>query len=187
MQARHVPQVRLQLTARTSALVGLLQMMASLQDAAVRRYERDTGVPGGRPPAWWAMLAVFARAREAWTQHAANNRHPSHRVLDRDGYRCAAPGCPSRRGLESHHVHYKSHLGPDAPDNRASLCGTHHRLGEHGGILRVRGASIPDATALRWEMGLDGAGRSQAIYQGDMLLWRSGRRAPADAPGASHP
>ena len=43
--AKHLPQVRLDADARTSTLVVLLQLMASLQDAVVRRYERDTATP----------------------------------------------------------------------------------------------------------------------------------------------
>ena len=176
--ARHLPQIRLELTARTSTLAVLLQLMASRQDAVVRRHQRETDTLGTRPTLWWALLSVCALVRHIWLQHAASNHHSSHEVLDRDSYRCAAPGCPSRRNLESHHIQYKGHMGPDDPENRATLCATHHRLGEHGGILRVRGRSVPDASVLRWEMGLDGNGRSQAVYQGDTLLWRAGQ-APA--------
>ena len=174
MAARHVPHVRLELTARTATLAGLLQIMASLQDAAVRQYERDTGTPGTRPAIWWAMLAVFAEARDAWTQHAAANRHRTHPILERDAYRCAASGCTSRRGLERHHIHYRGHMGPDDDDNLATLCATHHRLGEHGGILRVRGKAAPDAHELTWELGLDNNGRAQLICRGDHVLFRAG-------------
>jgi hypothetical protein len=174
MAATAVPKVRLELTARAAVLVGLLQLMASRQDAVARQHERDTGAPGTRPPPWWAMLSVFALVRAEWTQHAAANRHATHRILDRDGYRCAASGCTSRRGLEAHHVHHKGLMGPDIPENLAALCATHHRLGEHGGILRVRGKAVPDAGALTWELGLDPRAGARLVCRGDIVLFRAG-------------
>lgn len=176
LAARQTPWVRFELTARTGTLAALLQLMASRQDAALRRSERDTGAPGTRPATWWALLSVFATARDAWTQHSAANTHRTHSILERDAYRCAAAGCTSRRSLEAHHVHYKGRQGPDDPDNLATLCATHHRLGEHGGILRVRGTSTPDAGALTWEMGLDSRGQAQWVCRGDQVMYRAGQR-----------
>jgi hypothetical protein len=49
------------------------------------------------------------------------------------------PGCTSRRGLEAHHIHYESRGGPDDAWNVLTLCGLHHREGEHGTLLLVAG------------------------------------------------
>jgi hypothetical protein len=70
-------------------------------------------------------------------------------VIERDGYRCAVPGCTSRRNLHDHHVTFRSAGGSDTPENRITLCAFHHQRCLHAGLLRVRGRAPHD---LRFEL-----------------------------------
>jgi hypothetical protein len=49
-----------------------------------------------------------------------------------------------------HHIVYRSHGGSDDPSNLTSLCPFHHRMGEHGGLLKVTGTA---PLGLRWQIG----------------------------------
>ena len=71
---------------------------------------------------------------------------PSHRVLERDGGRCQAPGC-SRAAVHAHHVTPRAQGGGDDESNMISLCAAHHLRGIHGGYLRVSGCA---PHGLRW-------------------------------------
>jgi 5-methylcytosine-specific restriction endonuclease McrA len=46
-------------------------------------------------------------------------------VLKRDGWRCQV--CGGRRGLEVHHIHFRSRAGPDDEQNLITLCTRCHR------------------------------------------------------------
>jgi hypothetical protein len=79
----------------------------------------------------------------AWTV-----RDPRARRLDpvygRDGYRCAVPGCTSRRNLQDHHISFRSAGGSDDLENRVTLCAFHHLRCLHTGLLRVSGHAPDD-------------------------------------------
>jgi hypothetical protein len=57
-------------------------------------------------------------------------------VLDRDGRRCAVPGCSGRFWLHLHHLRPFSLHGSHDPTDLLTLCACHHRL-IHEGNLRV--------------------------------------------------
>ena len=95
---------------------------------------RDRVKPGA--PAWVGLLAMLEEFVEVWD---AAPRHAGDAIYERDGFRCAAPGCTSRRNLEDHHVIYRSRGGGNAARNRLSLCRFHHQRGEHGGLASCRG------------------------------------------------
>lgn len=82
--------------------------------------------------------ALLARALAAWARRApgAPGRGP---VIERDGYRCAVPGCSSRQNLHDHHLGFRSAAGADAPGNRLTLCAFHHQRCLHAGRVRIRG------------------------------------------------
>lgn len=64
-------------------------------------------------------------------------------VLARDGHRCAAPGCRSRRFLEIHHVRPRSRGGGHDPANLVTLCSACHRLvHEKDGLAALRPAAV---------------------------------------------
>jgi hypothetical protein len=92
--------------------------------------------------------ALLDCALLAWTLREPRARPPDP-VVERDGYRCAAPGCTSRRNLHDHHIWFRSAGGSDAPDNRITLCAFHHQRCLHAGLLRVRGRAPHD---LRFEL-----------------------------------
>jgi hypothetical protein len=99
-----------------------------------------------REARWQTFERMVALALLQW------RGQPRHRdpVFERDGWRCAVPGCSSRRNLHDHHVVFRSRGGGHARDNRITLCAAHHLHGVHAGVVRVDGRA-PDG--LRWELG----------------------------------
>ncbi len=94
--------------------------------------------------------AMLECALLAWTLRDPRARRPDP-VVERDGYRCAVPGCTSRRNLHDHHLRFRWAGGSDEPDNRVTLCAFHHQRCLHAGFLRIQGRA-PDG--LVFELGL---------------------------------
>jgi hypothetical protein len=128
--------------------------------------------------------ALLDGALLAWSVRDPRSRRLDP-VIARDGYRCAFPGCTSRRNLHDHHVVFRSAGGSDAADNRVTLCAFHHQRGVHAGIVRVGGCAPSD---LVFELGLRAGSPPLARYRsGDVELPRSmvsGLRAYQRRPGA---
>ena len=122
----------------------------------------------GRPPHDGEVFeALLAGAERAWTLRDPRARRPDP-VIERDGYRCAIPGCTSRRNLQDHHVVFRSAGGGDAEANRLTLCAFHHQRGVHAGRVRVTGRA-PDA--LVFELGLRPDAPPLARYRsGDVAM-----------------
>ena len=122
----------------------------------VRRHiERQIG---RLPTRGEAMEAMFEHVFETW--RPKSRRVPNeHRVFDRDGGRCTAPGCSSYRNLHDHHVQYRSAGGSDDLSNRTTLCAWHHLRGVHAGMMRCLGEA-PDH--LVFELGVR-AGRPPLV------------------------
>ena len=149
----------------------LLRQMAAEQDRVWQQtIERDGVPPARRIPAWLALCRVFHRARAAWKDHHLRLPAAQRRILDRDGWRCAAPECTQRRNLQIHHLEYRSRGGNDDDSNRITLCAFHHHIGEHGGVMRVRGNVRPEGGGLTWEMGLDEKGRPWKVYRDELVV-----------------
>jgi hypothetical protein len=118
--------------------------------------------------------AMLDAALLAWTLRdpRARRRDP---VVARDGYRCAVPGCTSRRNLHDHHLRFRSAGGGDEPANRVSLCAFHHQRCLHVGLMRIRGRA-PDG--LVFELGLRPGASPLARYRsGDVALPEAESRA----------
>lgn len=94
--------------------------------------------------------SLLDHALRTWTQREPGMPRPDP-VIERDGYRCAVPGCTSRRNLHDHHIAFRSAGGSDAPENRITLCAFHHLRGVHAGQLEIHGRA-PDA--LVFELGV---------------------------------
>jgi hypothetical protein len=92
-----------------------------------------------RVPAWVGLLSLIEDFVATWDDEDAMPRRPGDEIYVRDGWRCTAPGCTSRRNLEDHHLRYRSRGGDDDPANRVCLCRFHHQRGEHGGLASCRG------------------------------------------------
>jgi HNH endonuclease len=101
-------------------------------------------------PAWAGALFLLRHAVQEWERVDPARRPDTWKILERDEWRCQAPGCSSRRRLEVHHIIFRSHGGPDDPENLVTLCHGHHRRGIHDGYLRAEGAA---PHSLRWHLG----------------------------------
>ena len=109
-------------------------------------------VRGRRVPRWVGLLALLEDYATTWDSDGAAPDRRDDRFFVRDGWRCAAPGCSSRRNLELHHIVYRSRGGSDDGWNLITLCCFHHRCGEHGFCMSVRGRA---PTGLTWRLGRD--------------------------------
>jgi hypothetical protein len=94
--------------------------------------------------------AMLACALLAWTLRDPRARRTDP-VMERESYRCAVPGCTSRRNLHAHHLQFRSAGGSDEPGNRVALCAFHHQRCLHVGFMWIRGRA-PDG--LVFELGL---------------------------------
>ena len=128
--------------------VDLARLFRATLASVQRTLERTSG-RASSPAA--ALEAMIDHAEAVWWVEAGRDPY-DRRILARDGWRCAMPGCGSYGGLHVHHVIYRSHGGPEVPHNEITLCVWHHQRGQHGGLLRVTGCA-PDR--LRFEMPLE--------------------------------
>jgi len=119
----------------------------------------------GRVPLWVGLLALPEDYIETWGDPQAVPRREAQAIYIRDGWRCAAPGCISRRQLESHHIVYRSRGGSLKDEaNQICLCQFHHQQGEHGELASCHG-SAPLGVA--WRLGHPSVG---AWFQNEMRL-----------------
>jgi hypothetical protein len=134
-----------------------------------------------RVPAWAGLLALIEDFVATWDPDERADDVPDDPVLVRDGWRCAAPACSSRRNLEVHHVVYRSRGGGDEEWNRVCLCRFHHQRGEHGGLARCTGRA---PLGLTWRLG---AGEIGSWYRNERRIGSpaSSRAAsPTSSPAA---
>lgn len=107
---------------------------------------------------------MLAHVLDVWTD-VPRHRDP---VFEREGWRCAVPGCSSRSALHDHHVKFRSRGGSNRLENRVAVCVWHHQLGIHGdGSVVVHGYA-PDR--LFWQLGCK-AGRQPLLrLEGDRYV-----------------
>jgi hypothetical protein len=111
----------------------------------------------GRVPPWVGLLAMLEDFVDTWDNPEGVTKRRADLIYIRDGWRCAAPGCTKRVGLESHHLQYLSRGGPvKALVNQLTLCAFHHRKGEHGSFASCRGKAPLDIV---WRLGQPGMSR----------------------------
>jgi hypothetical protein len=103
-------------------------------------------------PLWVGLLAILEDFADTWD--VMPEKKPDE-ILCRDGFRCGAPGCGSRRNNQIHHVEYRSRGGGQEDSNKLDLCAWHHLRGEHQGLASVRGKAPLD---LVWTLGRNGIG-----------------------------
>jgi hypothetical protein len=119
------------------------------------RAARTFSIRCRRVPVWVGLLAMLEDYVLTWDDPQGMPKRAADRIYIRDGWRCTAPGCTSRRNLEDHHLDYRSHGGINDPSNRTTLCRFHHQMGEHGLMAACRGAA---PLGILWSMGRDGVG-----------------------------
>jgi hypothetical protein len=110
--------------------------------------------------------AMVLHAIHEWERSSPLPRS-RYRVYARDGWRCTAPGCSSRRNLHDHHIRFRSKGGSDELWNRTTLCAWHHLRGVHARVLRCRG-SAPQG--LRFDLGVRSEGPPLVAYVGDRVV-----------------
>lgn len=139
-------------------------LFLGVREAFRRRLDAGRGRPASDGDALDALLDHVLRA---WTVLDPDAARPDP-VIERDGYRCAVPGCSSRRNLQDHHIVFRSAGGSNAPENRITLCAFHHHRCLHAGRLRVRGAA---PAHLVFELGVHPGRPALARYRsGDVAL-----------------
>ncbi|HEX9639227.1 MAG TPA: HNH endonuclease signature motif containing protein [Acidobacteriota bacterium] len=123
----------------------------------------------------WHWMAALTEARylaplgacpvelvlDRFLQQPTEKIRREHRVFDRDGWRCQAPNCFSRRNLQAHHVVFRSRGGGDEQDNLTTICWSCHLHGVHEGRIKVTGEA-PDG--LSWSVGCRSSGPPLRVY-----------------------
>ena len=112
---------------------------------------------------WRGLERLLDHVTAEWSR-GARHRDP---VFERDGWRCAVPGCGARRHLHDHHLVYRSRGGSNAQSNRVAICAWHHLHGIHAGRVRAWGEA---PHAVRWQLGV-GRGRAPLMdLKGDFYV-----------------
>ena len=144
-----------------------------------RRIER---VSGRLPTPGVAVEAMFDHAFEVWSRDAGGRTRVrrAHRVFERDGWRCTAPGCSSYRNLQDHHIVFRSRGGSDVLANRTTLCAWHHLRGVHAGVVDCRGRA-PDG--IHFSLGVRADGPPLLRYGPGEVMLRAGPRPACRHPG----
>ncbi len=140
--------------------------VASLWSRAMRSCRAATGT---RLEDWECFLLFVRSLRETWETQEEPHWRRRYRIFERDGWRCKAPGCTSRSGLNEHHITFRSRQGGNDAENLVTLCVGHHQQGLHEGRIRCFGTA-PDG--LWWDLGVKPGGEPLARYFGDRMVKR---------------
>ena len=107
-----------------------------------------------------------------WDQKDPYGHVLEHKVIARDGFRCTAPFCRSRKNLHAHHIVWTSRGGVDSMANLTTLCNACHLNGIHALRITVSGTAPHDLT---WRLGVRADGTAFAVVgPGERLLPTSG-------------
>jgi hypothetical protein len=151
-------------SARFFGPADVVQLFRAVLCTVRRRMERDMG---RLPTEGQALGAMLDHVLSSWGT-VGGKVAARHRVFDRDGWRCAVPGCTSMQNLHDHHIRFRSAGGSDALENRVTLCAFHHLRGVHAERLRCVGRA---PGGLTWHMGIrPGAAPLVTYASGDRQL-----------------
>jgi hypothetical protein len=114
------------------------------------------------------LMLLAAEIWRTWDNTETRRQRRENPVLERDGWRCRAPGCRAMGTgrLQAHHVVFRSHGGTDDAWNEIALCTAHHHHGLHTGIIRCTGRAPDDLT---WQMGCAPGLEPYRVFHGDAL------------------
>ena len=155
--------------------VCVINMMVEPDVAAMWRsaVERCRAVLGTAATESDALAAILCHVWQSWETREIAAQRRAHPVLERDGWRCAAPGCRSvgTGRLQEHHIIFRSAGGTDDKWNEVGICVGHHLGLVHENKVRVTGRA-PDG--LTWEMGIEPGLEPFAVFQGDRRVASAG-------------
>ncbi|MBD3160855.1 MAG: hypothetical protein GF346_01745 [Candidatus Eisenbacteria bacterium] len=120
-------------------------------------------------PVWMVLLSLFVEASRVWRQVDPQRRPRWAAVLERDRWRCQAPGCRCRCRLEVHHIVFRSRGGKNRKHNLIALCASCHRRLIHDGCLILNGEAPAN---LRWMLGARLPGGPLMVLKGERIVWR---------------
>jgi hypothetical protein len=123
-------------------------------------------------PAWVGLLAMLEDFVDTWDDPRTSPKRRSDAIYIRDGWRCSAPACTSRRNLEDHHLKYRSRGGGNELDNQTCLCRFHHQKGEHGTVASCSGTA---PLGIVWRIGLPRV----TWYRNELRIGGERLRAPS--------
>lgn len=126
-------------------------VLAMAMDAVRVAGRAETGAMPAAIPDAMCLEVLLDHFLSVYDDQNAREMRRRHAVLERDGWRCCAPGCSAYGPLHAHHIVFRAHGGSDEPANLVTLCDFHHRA-LHDRWIRCVG-SAPDA--LYWELGID--------------------------------
>jgi hypothetical protein len=150
------------------------EVAEDLDQAVDALRSRQMRVPRPAMPVWVALVQIFEPVAAIWNSHDPGAEPVWRRILERDDYLCATPGCTRRGTLVVHHVWFRSHGGCDRAWNLVTLCHACHAHLVHEGRIRVRGRA---PGSLRWEVGGRRGRKALLVLHGDRILWRRAWRA----------
>lgn len=119
---------------------------------------------------WEALALALRRFWQVWDNTETRRQRRENPTLERDGWRCTAPGCRSVGSgrLHEHHIVFRSAGGAlSDPANLTTLCTAHHERLLHQGLIRCRGTA-PDN--LRWELGITDELPAFLIFDSDRRI-----------------
>lgn len=96
------------------------------------------------------------------------------KILRRDGYCCAVPGCPNTLWLEVHHIIFYADGGLTKPDNLITICGKCHK-NVHEGRLFIQGNAGPRRRGPQFGLDQTKEVRRTSNPRGALFLDRFGR------------
>jgi len=134
--------------------------------------ERCGESPGeGRCLRAWEILAlVLHDFWKTWDNPETRRQRRENLTLERDGWRCTAPGCRSlgTGRLHEHHIVARSHGGAlTHPSNLTTLCVGHHLGLLHEGCMSCVGRA---PGGLTWKMGIEPGREPFLVCFGDRKI-----------------
>jgi hypothetical protein len=135
------------------------------EDMAAARVARSFSERSLPVPQWVGLLAMLEDFAETWDNPEGVPKRKADKIYVRDGWRCSAPGCTSRKNLQSHHLEYRSRGGDEKAEwNQVCVCRFHHQMGEHGAFAQCRGRAPLEVV---WRLGREELG---SWYRNEMKI-----------------
>ena len=116
---------------------------------------------------WQCADVIIDHFMSVWPGEKTGKLKEQYAIYERDGWRCAVPGCTCTGPLNAHHIKLRSQGGSDEPSNLITVCFFHHIEFIHNARIRVKGRA-PDE--LIWELGIQDDGTPLYVYHGDVLV-----------------